>query len=237
MKRPSLLFTICLAASLSAAATPPAPASSRSEADQVHVAEVTYAKTVGGYTYLRINEGGKELWLAALPMQVEVGNRVEYAGGDVMTNFRSKAMDRTFDAIRFVSRVHVLGREMPKDDIHKRVSPGHEQARPPKRGEIARLRDGRTVEEILGERDKLDGKRVSLRAKVVKINRNILGKNWITLADGTGRSPDDTLVVTSEDSPAVGEVVTVSGVLKTNVDLGSGYRYKAILEQARFTKG
>lgn len=240
MKLLSLLATACLAATLPAVAAPSAPAApskAGSEADQVHVAEVIFAKTAGGYTYLRINEGGKELWLAALPMQVAVGDRVEYAGGDVMKDFKSKAMDRTFDAIRFVSRVHVLNRDMPKDDIHNRVSAGHEHAAPPKRGEIARLQDGTTVGEIFNQRDKLVGKRVVLRAKVVKINRNILGKNWITLADGTGSSPDDTIVVTSRDSPAVGEVVTVSGVLKTNVDLGSGYSYKAILEEARFTRG
>lgn len=205
--------------------------------DTVKSGTVTFAKTAGGYTYLKINEAGKEVWLAALPMEVAVGDQVEYAGGDVMKDFKSKAMNQTFDAIRFVSRVHVVNKDMPMDEIHKRVSVGHEKAEPPKRGEIARARNGKTVGEIYSERAKLAGKPLVLRAKVVKVSRNILGKNWVTLSDGTGRSPDDVIVVTTQELPAVGEVVTVAGTLKTDVNLGAGYSYKAVLEDGKFTKG
>lgn len=205
--------------------------------DAVHSGTVTYAKTAGGYTYLKINEAGKEVWLAALPMEVAVGDLVEYAGGDVMKDFKSKAMNQTFDSIRFVSRVHVVNKDMPPDEIHKRVNVGHEKAKAPKRGEIARARNGRTVGEIYSERDKLAGQQIVLRAKVVKVSRNILGKNWVTLSDGTGKSPDDFIVVTTQELPAVGEVVTVAGTLKTNVNLGAGYSYKALLEGGKFTKG
>ncbi len=231
MKNTRLLLTALLTIFLS-----PAPGWCNPK-DEIKTGTVLYAKTAGGYTYLKINEGGKEVWLAALPMEVAVGEQVEYTGGDVMKDFKSKALNQTFETIRFVSRIHVLNRDMPNDNIHKRVSVGHEKAEPPKRGEIARLSGGRTVAEIYNERDKLTGQRVSLRAKVVKISRNILGKNWVTLADGSGRAPEDTLVVTTQEAPEVGSVVTASGILRTNVNLGAGYSYKAVLEDCKFTKG
>jgi hypothetical protein len=73
------------------------------------------------------------------------------------------------------------------------------------------------------------------RAKVMKVSQDILGKNWVTLTDGSGKSPDDKIVATTKETPSVGAVVTVSGRLKTNVNLGSGYQYKVIIEEAKFT--
>jgi hypothetical protein len=213
--------------------------------DGIHKGTVTYAKDAGGYTYLKIKESGKELWLAALPMKVAIGDQVEYAGGDVMTNFPSKAMDKTFDSIRFVTRIHVVGKDapqaaakkdaMPKDDFHKGITPPKEST-PPRKGEIAIPKGAKSVEEVFNEKEKLNGSRIAVRAKVMKVSKNILGKNWVTLADGTGSQPDDRFVAASLELPAVGDIVTASGILKTNVSLGAGYQYKAILEDAKFTK-
>ena len=127
--------------------------------------------------------------------------------------------------------------DMPKDDVHKGIKAAGKGATLPKPGEIAKAKGGKTVAELYGEKEKLNSKKVVTRAKVMKVNKQILGKDWVTLADGTGKSPDDKIVATTTlESPAVGDVVTVSGVLKTNVDLGSGYLYKVIIEDARFVK-
>ena len=77
---------------------------------------------------------------------------------------------------------------------------------------------------------------VGLRARVIKVNENIMGKNWITLQDGTGTAPNDKLLATSLESVAPGETVTVRGVVRNDVDLGSGYRYNVLLEEAIFTQ-
>jgi hypothetical protein len=204
--------------------------------DEVHSGTVTYAKTAGGYTYLKVKEAGKESWLAALPMSVAVGDKVEYAGGDTMKDFKSKAMDQTFDSIRFVSRIHVANKDMPKDDFHKGIKPENKVAIPPMQGEIAKPKGGRNVAELFTDKDKLSGKNVQARARVMKVSKNIMGKNWVTLSDGTGKDPDDKIIATTQEVPAVGDVVVASGVLKTNVNLGSGYQYKVIIEDAKFTK-
>ncbi|NCS65873.1 MAG: hypothetical protein COZ79_04050 [Hydrogenophilales bacterium CG_4_8_14_3_um_filter_62_83] len=205
--------------------------------DGINSATVSYTKTAGGYTYIKANAAGKEEWLAVLPMEVLVGDKIEYSGGDVMKDFKSKAMNQTFANIRFVSRIHVVRKDMPKDDVHKRVNVGKvADVSAPKPGEIAKAEGGKTVAEIFNERAQLTGKKVMLRAKVMKISRNILGKNWITLSDSTGTAPTDSIVAVSKESPTVGDIVVCSGNLKADVNLGTGYQYKALIEEAQFSK-
>jgi len=202
---------------------------------EIHSGTVSYAKTAGSYTYIKLKESGKESWLAALPMNVAVGDQIEYIGGDTMKGFKSKAMNQTFDSIRFVARIHVVNKDMPMDAVHRGSKAGNTLAVAPGQGEIAKPKGGKTVAELFNEKDKLNGKKVMARAKVMKVSQNILGKNWVTLADGTGKSPEDRVVATTKETPSVGTVFTVSGLLKTNVNLGAGYQYKAIIEEARFT--
>jgi len=75
-----------------------------------------------------------------------------------------------------------------------------------------------------------------LRGKVIKVSRNILKKNWITLSDGTGTAPDDRIVAVTTDLVTPGDVATVTGTLKTNVNLGAGYKYKVLIDDAEFAK-
>jgi hypothetical protein len=242
MKSYTLIGTALLAVLLHAA---PALANK----DAIQSGKVTYTKNAGGYTYLKVKEAGKDVWIAAMPMTVAVGDKVEYAGGDTMKDFKSKAMDQTFDSIRFVSRIHVVNKDMPKDDIHKGMAgmpmdDVHKGVKPeagkvataPKQGEISKPRGGKTVAELYSEKDKLNGKKVTARAKVMKVSKNILGKNWVTMSDGSGKAPDDKIVVATLETPAIGDVLTASGVLKTNVNLGAGYLYKVVIEDAKFSK-
>ena len=87
-----LRFIVALLAVLSVAV----PVLSAEET--IHAGTVIYAKTAGNYTYIRLKEGEKKVWLATSPLEVSVGDPVEYAGGDVMTKFESKAMKKTYDS-------------------------------------------------------------------------------------------------------------------------------------------
>ncbi|MFZ2509100.1 MAG: hypothetical protein WAW79_11590, partial [Steroidobacteraceae bacterium] len=167
--------------------------------DAVHSGIVTFAQTAGNYTFVRIKDAGKEHWLAANSLTVAVGDVVEYAGGDVMTDFKSKAMNRTFDSIRFVARIHVVGKELPQDDIHKGIKTQAAPAGALPPGKIADATVAMTIGEILDPQAKLPGQTISLRAKVIKVSRNILGRNWVTLTDGTGKPPNDSIVATTQE--------------------------------------
>jgi hypothetical protein len=94
--------------------------------------------------------------------------------------------------------------------------------------------DAYTVSEAYEKAEKLDKKTVVVRGKVVKVSIGIMGKNWVHLRDGSGDPGKGTnnLVVTTQDVPNVGDVVTAKGTLYKDKDFGAGYKYQVIVEEA-----
>jgi hypothetical protein len=101
--------------------------------------------------------------------------------------------------------------------------------------EKAEGENGHTVLEIFKQAKELDGKVVRLRGMVMKVNLNIMGKNWVHLQDGTGDPMTNThdLVITTAETPSQGQTVTVEGTMRAAKDFGAGYSYAAIIEDAK----
>jgi predicted acyltransferase (DUF342 family) len=78
----------------------------------------------------------------------------------------------------------------------------------------------------------LNGQTIVVEGKVVKVNHDIMGKNWIHIKDGTGEAPANDLVVTTKQNAEVGDQVTVTGKVTINRDFGSGYAYALLIEDA-----
>src|SRR6185369_10212734 len=55
----------------------------------------------GGYTYIRIENAGKNVWAAVPTMKVSVGQELKLQTGQEMFNFKSKSLNRTFDSVIF----------------------------------------------------------------------------------------------------------------------------------------
>lgn len=83
-----------------------------------------------------------------------------------------------------------------------------------------------TVGEIFEQAQELDGKKVRVRAQVVKFNSNIMGKNWLHLQDGTGDPMKNShdLVVTTSDELSGPKIITVEGTVAADKDFGAGYQ-------------
>ncbi len=98
--------------------------------------------------------------------------------------------------------------------------------------------NGYTVEEIFTKAKDLSGKKVQVHGKVVKFSPMIMGKNWIHLQDGTGNPMQNShdLVVTSDETVEVDNIVTIEGTLAADKDFGAGYKYAAIVEDATTIK-
>jgi hypothetical protein len=99
---------------------------------------------------------------------------------------------------------------------------------------IAPDRKATTVAAVWKARTSLAGKQVTLRGKVVKYNGGILGVNWIHLQDGSGNAADGSndITVTSDSECKVGDVISVTGTVAIDKDLGAGYKYPVIIERA-----
>jgi aspartyl/asparaginyl-tRNA synthetase len=94
-----------------------------------------------------------------------------------------------------------------------------------------------TVAEVWAKRADLKGAKVKVRAKVVKATRNVMGRTFLHVRDGTGTAgKDNDLTVTTTDEVAVGEVVTLTGTVSVDRDFGAGYAYPVIVEGATLAR-
>lgn len=85
-----------------------APAATQSlQGDIPKSGKVIKAMHAGGYTYMQLENGGREFWIAATMMNVKRDDQVAWADAALMKNFKSPSLRRTFDEILFVSNASV----------------------------------------------------------------------------------------------------------------------------------
>jgi len=93
----------------------------------------------------------------------------------------------------------------------------------------------KTVEALNVEKAQLKGKQVAFKGKVVKVNNNIMKKNFLHIQDGTGKEGTNDVTVTSAQTAKEGDVVSIVGKVMLDRDFGSGYTYPLIIEDAVIT--
>ena len=90
------------------------------------------------------------------------------------------------------------------------------------------------LSELFAEPQAYNGKTIRVSGRCVKVNNAIMGKNWVHIQDGSGDDLD--LTITTQESVSIDDQVTFEGVIKTNVDVGAGYYYDVIMEEAKLIK-
>lgn len=219
----ALTATLLLVVAFSTQALPPAPPLT---------GEVVESRDVQGYTYLRIKTASGETWAAVPTSVVKVGSQVGIANPVTMQNFESKTLNKRFDKIVFGQIV---------DPLAKPAAPA--SAAPASASAITKVTkavgpDAKTVAEVVTGKAGLKDKTVLVHGQVVKASTGILGKNWLHLRDGSGSAAAGThdVLVTTLDNAAVGDIVNARGKVRTDVDLGSGYAYAVLIEDASLRK-
>jgi hypothetical protein len=197
---------------------------------QITVKEVLNATA---YTYLLVTEGEKEYWMAIPLTDVKVGKKYSYEGGMEMKKFESKDLKRTFDSVLFVERL--IDPEAPavtETTIDpKNIIPDTELSKG-----ITLAKGAISLHDLFSGRDKLEGKTVILTGKVIKFMPDIMSKNWIHLQDGTSYNGFNDITITTLAKVKVDEIVTLKGTVVLNKDLGSGYKYDILIEDAAVVK-
>jgi len=183
-----------------------------------------------GYTYLQLQTASGDQWAAVRQTPVKKGQVVTMDVQMTAEKFESKTLNRTFDRILFGSLEGAASAPaaMPvaaADDTPVKVAKAEGSG-------------AKSVAEVWESRQALKDGHVVVRGKVVKFLGGIMGRNWLHLRDGSGSSDkgDNDLTVTTHDMAAVGDVVTVNGVVHVDKDFGAGYRYPVIIEEANVTK-
>jgi hypothetical protein len=212
------------------------------------------------YTYLRIKAAQGEVWAAVPAADIKVGAPVTVLVQVRMDKFQSPSLQRTFDAVYMgtlagaapaapvaaapvapaaapAAMPAAMPSAMPSASATAAV---HGAPQFPVMEKVAKATgpDAHTIAEIYARKAALNDHTVVVKAKVMKYMEGILGRTWMHLCDGSGgpQTMDFDLTVTTKDGTKVGDVVTVKGTLHLNKDVGSGYVYPVILEDARIVR-
>lgn len=259
MQNVKWLFVVGLIAALPAGAmampnmVPPADKGSQEEmapAKPPLVGKVLETMDGGGYTYILLGTKDDKKWVAVPEMYIKVGDQIELDAGVQMGSFTSKQLGKTFDNIIFSGGPTAKFNDQRMKDAHSGsgvvTTETKKEGEPKKEGkavdglkvEKATGANAYTVAEIYGKKESLNDKVISVRGQVVKASTSIMDRNWIHLQDGSGTivKRNNNLVVTTKDKAAVGDIVTATGTFHANKDFGAGYKYDAILEDAKLSK-
>ena len=204
--------------------------------------KVVETMNAASYTYVLIDTGAKKSWVAAPQFAVKVGDSAAIADAMPMKNYQSKTLNRTFDVVYFTGNISVNGAPAapsttaPIPAPSTAALPPGQRTMPAKTAPdltgIKRAENGQTVAEVITGKTKFAGRPIAIRARVVKYNAQILGKNWLHIRDGSGAPGTNDLTVTTTATAKVGDLVLVTSKLGTDRDFGRGYKYPLIIEDA-----
>ena len=202
------------------------------------------------YSYLQVKTPQGDVWAAVPQTTVAKGATVRVYNPMLMTKFESKSLKRTFDEVYFGtlmpdgSDAQATGGSAPAAAGAAGTNPhtgaAAPSAEPVKVGKVEKATgaDALTIAEAWAKLGSLAGKTVTIRGVVVKYNPQVMNKNWLHLQDGSGdaKAGSNDITVTSNDAAAKGDTVTITGVVRTDKDFGSGYSYAVLVEDAKVVK-
>ena len=196
------------------------------------VFEVTDVIQGNTYTYMNVKENMAEKWVATSKTEANPGDVLYYDEALQMNNFHSKELDRTFDVIYFINQVsktpiqnNMMGGGMP---------PHSGKVETEERSNISLQKSDNeiSIAQIFANPDDYVGKDIEIRGIVVKVNNEIMGKNWVHIQDGSNNNGQFDLTVTTADRVKVDDEVIFRGKVSLEKDFGAGYYYDVIMEEA-----
>ena len=203
--------------------------------ENVNLHQITAKEVLNAsaYTYVLVTEAEKEYWIAIPLTEVKVGKNYSFEGGMEMKNFESKDLKRTFDSVLFVEGLIDPDASVVTETTidPKNIIPDTELSKG-----IILAKGAISLHDLFSGRDKLAGKTIILTGKVIKFMPDIMSKNWIHLQDGTSFNGFNDITITTLEKAKVDEIVTLKGKVVLNKDLGSGYKYDVLIEDAVVVK-
>ncbi len=206
----------------------------------VHRVVVEEVLPTDQYQFLRVREGNDEYWIATMIQGIEVGKSYYFKNGVLKTDYENKEYQRVFKRMYLVSNIVEAGHGSKmqgagsgmKSNVESNAKSGIHRI-PRKYGRIE-IEGSLPIAELIAHPEKYEGKRIQISGECVKLNPNIMGRNWIHLKDGS--KDDYDLVITSQDICPEGEVATFEGSVALNKDFGAGYRYELIVEDGKLIR-
>ncbi len=218
----------------------------------IHTVVIKNVMHTSQYSYFNISEVGnpkvKEadtVWAACNFMEAKVGDTLYYKTASSIKDFPSKELHRTFKDLLLIDELSktsdFVKKEMAGVAGHGAMSTS-DTAMPGKPQitkvdvKVDKAQGGITIGELYAKKENFNGKTVKIKGKVTKFSPDIMQKNWIHLQDGTVGNGKYDLTITTVETVKVGDIITIEGKIAINKDLGYGYFYEVLMEEAKIVK-
>ena len=194
--------------------------------ENVHSVVVLEVLQATSYVYLYVSEGDEKYWLATSKTEVKEGETVYFEGGLLQTNFESKDHNRTFDKLYLVNSV--------SKNTPSKMSSGRSESQSSGSSRVVDVSGSVKIADLVSDPKKYSGQTIQISGECVKINSNIMGRNWIHLKDGS--KDDYDLVITSDIVVTQGQLITMTGTVALDKDFGASYKYDIIIEDGELVQ-
>ncbi len=194
----------------------------------VHQVEVLELLNTAKYTYLKVKENDEPYWIATMKDDFKVGDTFLYRGGLLKTNFHSDEYDRIFEKLYLVSEI---ARQDGEDQVQTNIQEEEVNTSISKDFKKPDIKDLVDLSDLVSSPEQYKDKTVKVYGEVVKINPDIMDRNWLHIKDGTADNFD--FVITSQTFVPVGHAMVFEGSIALDKDFGAGYAYTIIMENAK----
>jgi hypothetical protein len=182
------------------------------------------------YSYLKVDEGGENYWVAISKTDIVVGDTYKFSKGLLKKNFYSKEFNRVFETVYLVSKLWKK-RNPNSEASAQQVNIPSTETLPDLKVEKIEPKEGAiSLADLHKNQADYNGQVIKVTGKIVKINPMIMNRNWLHIQDGSEDGLD--LTVTTNEVVRLGDVVTLEGTVVLDKDFGAGYRYDLIMEGA-----
>ena len=203
--------------------------------NELHTVIVKEVLQATRYEYLKVEEGKEMFWIAVRKQDVKIGETYYYKRALLKTNFESKEHNKLFEKIYLVTNLVQADNHGNDNAVVATVTSSENKINTSEPDQKATINKAKikqkgsiTIAELVENYKNYEGKTVQISGKCVKVNANIMGRNWIHIKDGS--KDDYDLVITSDTFVAEGSTITVKATVSLNKDFGAGYQYDLILE-------
>ncbi|WP_321314446.1 hypothetical protein [Halarcobacter sp.] len=208
--------------------------------NEPHTVKVLETKNAGVYTYIKVKEKKDNYWVAITKSNIKIGQTITIHEQVWMKNFKSKALNKTFDKILFaqIPKKAISG----SNDIHNihgkmiRKKQDNQLKPNPTFNDDLIISNSKpiktTISNLYTQKEKYKNKNVEIQGNVLQVSNKVMGNTWVKIYNGKDavifRSPNE------DEKVTIGDKVKVIGTINTNVDYGYGFKYEIIGVNGKF---
>ncbi len=207
--------------------------------NEPHKVKILELENAGAYSYMKVQEKDEQYWVAINKAAVKVGDTITIHEQVWMNDFKSTALNRTFEKVLFADyKGEGAGKSNDIHSIHGKMIKKKEKENKPnvKFNEGTYTSNEKAIKtdisDLYKNKAKYKNKNVELEGDVIQVSNKVMGNTWVKIYNGKDaiifRSPNE------DEKVKIGDKVKVVGTINTDIDFGYGYKYEILGVNGKF---